>query len=50
MSTDLFVRVHRACIVNIDHVVSYDDDSNQLEMSNGTSIPVSRRNKKELIS
>ena len=50
LSADLFVRVHRAYIVNIEHVVSFDGESNQVEMSNGTLIPVSRRNKRELIS
>lgn len=41
-----FLRVHRAHIVNMTHVVSFNkDEGNYLEMTNGDRIPVSRRDK-----
>lgn len=45
LDSDIFVRIHKSYIVNINHVVSYktNDIMNSLQLNNGTSIPVSRR-------
>jgi len=48
--SDLFVRVHNSCIVNITYVVSFSNEkSSVIVMADGTEIKVSRRKKRELL-
>ncbi len=48
--SELFVRVHNSCIVNINYVVRFHNEkSGDLIMSDGTALKVSRRKKHELL-
>ncbi len=48
--SDLFVRVHHSCIINITYVVSFTSEkSSQIIMSDGKTIQVSRRKKTEFL-
>ncbi len=44
-----FLRVHRAHLVNIKHVVAYIRSECSLKLSNGDLVPVSRRRKEEVM-
>lgn len=51
LPADIFVRVHHSYIINITHVIKYDnDESQELEMLNGEKVMVSRRKKNHFLS
>ena len=48
INSDDFLRVHRSYLVNLHHIEKIQGCYEQLEMTEGHSVPVSRRRKKEL--
>ena len=48
INSDNFLRVHRSYLVNLHHIEKVQGSYEQLKMTEGHSIPVSRRKKKEL--
>jgi len=51
LSPDQFLRIHNSFIVNLLHVVSYNNENNNMvKMSNGKQLMVSRRKKQEFLS
>ena len=45
-----FIRVHQSHIINLDHIRQYlKNDGGYLEMTDGSSIPIARRKKKQLL-
>lgn len=50
LDPDVFIRVHASFLVNLQYVKKYiKDDGGHILMSNGTSIPISRRKKQEFL-
>jgi two-component system LytT family response regulator len=48
---DIFIRVHKSYLLNINHIVHYDKNREQLiELINGSKIPVAIRKKNEVVS
>lgn len=43
-----FIRVHRSYVVNVSKIARYNPENTELEMINGSFIPVARRKRKEL--
>ena len=51
LPSSMFIRAHHKYLVNVNHILRYNRlQSSSLDLSNGTSIPVSIRKKEELIS
>ena len=48
LETHGFLRVHRAFMINPNHVKTYDEQQNTITMSNGQIAPISRRRKSVL--
>ena len=48
LETHGFLRVHRAFMINPNHVKTYDQEQNTITMSNGQIAPISRRRKSVL--
>lgn len=46
---DNFIRVHRSHLLNIEHVIRLESDSETILMTDGTSIPLARDRKMEFI-
>jgi len=47
---DVFVRVHHSYIINLLHVTRYSTEEGLIYLGDGTSIPVSRRKKADLLA
>jgi two-component system LytT family response regulator len=48
---DIFLRVHKSYLININHIIHYDKNREQLiELINGVKIPVAIRKKNEVLS
>jgi len=50
LSDYLFLRTHQSHLININHIVSFEkNDGGYLRMADGSSVPVSKRKKEELM-
>lgn len=49
LTEDHFVRIHAKYIVNLNHVINFNNNGDQvLLLSNGTTLGISRRRKREI--
>lgn len=46
LSTPTFFRLHKQHIVNLQHIVGFENKKNEITLSNGNRLVVSRRRKK----
>lgn len=44
-----FSRIHQTHLINIDHIKEYNRNDSEVKMADGSSIPVSRRNKMDFL-
>ncbi len=50
IESDKFIRPHLSYLVNLDHVIRYNKaDGGTLDLSDGTTVPISRRKKAEVL-
>lgn len=44
-----YLRTHQSFLINVDHVSRYNKVDNSILMTNGSEIPISRRNKDDFL-